>query len=636
MALPPSSQEQELALLLATGQGASPQVVAALVTAYGADLMKLVRILSAGSSAEIDDPAVVLPSMISQAIKNSHSIERYNSVRAWIFSAAINSWEAMYRRGHRKQWLKQWFKTRLPRTESHLHPTFESIDEEELNRYFDRLGGKARQTIILRYGLLMPVSLISEILQITEQETLKNLRTARRPLLPRPEGTTTHSQRAAHNMQAEIQAAFDRSPDLRSDPALEAHMNNCGDCKDFYLKLSILDQRISAHLRSRWPASPLPTPGTDELTSRTLALIQDDKMITPKPWPLKEMAGVVLMIVLVLTIFRFLTPAVVDYTPTPTAALLPSQMLEVRPTSGSPAAEAPEIAYSLAKTLIGGTTFVNTITYSPDGDLLVSGSTDTQVRVWGGPDESNLVVLRGHMSQVTSLGFSPDGSFLASGDEEGFIRIWDPLERFQFSSLDNSPGPIRSLEFSPDGKLLAVGTAESLWLWVVNRQAFVRVFEYPGADITSISFSPFGDMLALADEQTVYLRRVRDGQLLLKYENHTDLVNQVAFSPDGNRLASASKDQTVNIVQINPASDGSVEAEIVHMLTLDSEVTDVAFSKDGTLLAVTTVQGGLGIYYVSNGNLAQEITDGGQFVAFSPVLNTMASIGTDGLIRIWE
>jgi WD40 repeat protein/DNA-directed RNA polymerase specialized sigma24 family protein len=630
MASLPPDPDQELAFLLATGQGASQQVVNALLTTYGAELEKLIRIFSAAYALEGDQRVKLLPTVISLAIQNAPSIERKNSVRAWLFSSAIKSCKAILLQNFRIQILKQQLNALNPQM-GDLRPTnIEALTAEHMDRYIDRLTGKPRLAMVLRYGLSMPISLISEIPEIPEQETKKNIQKARQHLLPVPARTAQHTPQAARKRQTDIQSVFDSTPELRSNTTLQAHLENCEDCKAYYIKLTLLDQQISGRLRARWPIRPLSEPTIHAATTQALS-------IPSKPWPLKELAGIVMMAVLARALFRLLTPAVVDYSPTPTPALLPAQLLEVRPSPGSPLAAGPQkIEYILSKTLIGGTTFVNAITYSPDGNLLVSGSRDNLVRVWGGPDESNLIVLQGHTSEVTSLGFSPSGTFLASEDAEGFIRIWNPLDRFQYSSLDNTPGPIRSLAFSPDGKLLAVSTAKSLWLWIVNKQSFVRVFEYPGEEITSISFSPFGDILALSDENTVYLRRVRDGELVLKYENHTDQVMRVVFSPDGNWLASGGRDKTINVVQINPRSDGSVEAEIIYSLTFESEVTDVAFSKDSVVLAVTTQSGNLSIHFASDGSLAQEIPDDGQFVRYSTVTNGLASIGSDGYIRLWE
>ena len=58
---------------------------------------------------------------------------------------------------------------------------------------------------------------------------------------------------------------------------------------------------------------------------------------------------------------------------------------------------------------------VNSVSYSPDGRRIASGSADKTVRVWDAESGAELAVLRGHESRVTSVSYSPDGRRIASG-----------------------------------------------------------------------------------------------------------------------------------------------------------------------------------------------------------------------------
>lgn len=67
---------------------------------------------------------------------------------------------------------------------------------------------------------------------------------------------------------------------------------------------------------------------------------------------------------------------------------------------------------------------VNSLDFSPDGSLLVSGSSDSVVRIWDAGSASLLKELPGHTSQINGVCFSPNGENIASGANEGTIRIW--------------------------------------------------------------------------------------------------------------------------------------------------------------------------------------------------------------------
>ncbi len=67
---------------------------------------------------------------------------------------------------------------------------------------------------------------------------------------------------------------------------------------------------------------------------------------------------------------------------------------------------------------------MNSLDFSPDDSMLVSGSSDNIVRIWDTKSAKLLKELTGHSSQIFGVCFSPDGENIASGANEGTIRIW--------------------------------------------------------------------------------------------------------------------------------------------------------------------------------------------------------------------
>ena len=64
--------------------------------------------------------------------------------------------------------------------------------------------------------------------------------------------------------------------------------------------------------------------------------------------------------------------------------------------------------------------------FSPNGRVIVSGSTDRTVRLWDAKSGAMIgTPLKGHEEWVHSVAFSPDGQLLASGSEDRTVRLWD-------------------------------------------------------------------------------------------------------------------------------------------------------------------------------------------------------------------
>jgi hypothetical protein len=76
-------------------------------------------------------------------------------------------------------------------------------------------------------------------------------------------------------------------------------------------------------------------------------------------------------------------------------------------------------------TLQGHTRGVLSVSWSPDGQRLVSAGVDGAVKVWDAHTGQNTLTLRGHTAFVTRVSWSPDGQWITSRDSTGIVKTWD-------------------------------------------------------------------------------------------------------------------------------------------------------------------------------------------------------------------
>jgi len=87
-------------------------------------------------------------------------------------------------------------------------------------------------------------------------------------------------------------------------------------------------------------------------------------------------------------------------------------------------------------------------------------------RVWDVEKGTLLQKLTGHESEVDSVAFTPDGKIIVSGCKDKTIKLWDAQAYKLLRTVTGHTGRIESLEFSRDGKTLVTGGGDtSVRLW---------------------------------------------------------------------------------------------------------------------------------------------------------------------------
>ncbi len=201
------------------------------------------------------------------------------------------------------------------------------------------------------------------------------------------------------------------------------------------------------------------------------------------------------------------------------------------------------------KILHGHTSGIRSVSFSPDGQTLASGGFDLSVRLWNVADGRCLQILQGHISWVFDVSFSPDGAIIASGGDDNTIRLWDVRSGQCLNVLQEHNSAVWSLRFSPNGRLLASGSFDcSIRLWDVQNWQCLKVLEGHKAGLRTVNFSPDGRILASSgNDCCVRLWDVESGKCLKVLEGHKSEVWSVSFSPDGKILASGSQDETIKL-----------------------------------------------------------------------------------------
>jgi WD40 repeat protein len=120
---------------------------------------------------------------------------------------------------------------------------------------------------------------------------------------------------------------------------------------------------------------------------------------------------------------------------------------------------------ALAQTLLGHTSPVLTMAFSPAGDALISADINGLLRLWGLPGGNCLREIRQPGSQFTSVAFSADGRRILAGDSEGSLFLWGTDGR-EIAANRTHSGPVNAVAFSCDDRFAASGGYDNtVQLW---------------------------------------------------------------------------------------------------------------------------------------------------------------------------
>eukprot|EP00467_Chlorarachnion_reptans_P004427 CAMPEP_0114498094 /NCGR_PEP_ID=MMETSP0109-20121206/6689_1 /TAXON_ID=29199 /ORGANISM="Chlorarachnion reptans, Strain CCCM449" /LENGTH=507 /DNA_ID=CAMNT_0001675549 /DNA_START=52 /DNA_END=1572 /DNA_ORIENTATION=+ len=190
---------------------------------------------------------------------------------------------------------------------------------------------------------------------------------------------------------------------------------------------------------------------------------------------------------------------------------------------------------------------------------LFRGKAPTQQQEADAVPKKNIRVIKfGKKSKPNCAAFSPDGQYLVSGSSDGFVEVWNfdtgKLNKsLQYQAEDDimmHSEAVISVTWSRDSELIATGTAKGqVKIWRVLTGSCVRTFASAhSGGVTSLDFARDSTQLLTSSfDNTLRIHGLKSGRKLKEFRGHTSFVNSAVYSSDFSKVLSGSSDGTIRI-----------------------------------------------------------------------------------------
>jgi WD40 repeat protein len=199
---------------------------------------------------------------------------------------------------------------------------------------------------------------------------------------------------------------------------------------------------------------------------------------------------------------------------------------------------------------------VNSLAFTPDGQIIVSGGADSTIKLWHVGASDLIDILHKHNDIVRCVACTPDGRMFITGGGDRKILFWDLTYRTVALTLSLDDTAARTLALSQDGKILVVGSYRKIKVWRVFQDSVTSIvntellhsFTAHSHLVSSLRVSPDGKILISGSvDKTIKIWNLATGKLLRTLKGHGDEVLAVNLSPDGKIIASGSVDTTIKL-----------------------------------------------------------------------------------------
>lgn len=267
--------------------------------------------------------------------------------------------------------------------------------------------------------------------------------------------------------------------------------------------------------------------------------------------------------------------------------------------------------------------------FSPDGQLLLTGSSDQSSRLWSVDSGRSAAEALHYPAGVWSTAYGPRGDVMAIGRQDGMIELIDPRSGQTVGTLPGHTAGVAALSFSPTGSEIMSGSFDgTIRRWSVSERNQLSRIEV-GCRLQVVAVAKNGRVAGSCfnDPRTFVFEA--EGQQALLLERTKGDNNFIAWT-DEDELLMASDYGEVLIWTPEGGVETLVQDRYTYFIGFHGPSSTLVFEQEGAIELVPRYPEGARPVRMRG---HRRFTN---HVAFTSAGHRMASTGGDGAVRLWD
>jgi len=238
--------------------------------------------------------------------------------------------------------------------------------------------------------------------------------------------------------------------------------------------------------------------------------------------------------------------------------------------------------------------------------------------------------LTGHQNMISSLTFSLNGTMIASSSSDGTARLWN-LTTGKCKEFVNDDG-CRSVAINSDNNIIAIGQLNGTiqLLNVETGQNIHTLIGHTDRVLTRKSSLDNSKIISGSEDGTMRLWNVKTGELLHYMVGHTGGVTCAIFNSQSSRIVTGCKDKILRIWSVTTG-------ELIQKITGHrGSISAVSFDTNDMRIVSSDIYGSIHLWNSNTGELIQKMFMNNRVLfAVVDADNFIIACDKSGTIIVW-